>query len=68
MKTSHIRIVNYIKNIFIQRSYDEAPAVDDYQETDKRNANYNTSPVHQYPPNNRYSYEVESLFPKHCYK
>ncbi|XP_008216865.1 cilia- and flagella-associated protein 410 isoform X3 [Nasonia vitripennis] len=40
-----------------QRSYDEAPPVEDYQETDKRNANYNTSPVHQYPPNNRYSYE-----------
>ncbi|XP_032456015.1 uncharacterized protein LOC100118264 isoform X4 [Nasonia vitripennis] len=40
-----------------ERSYDEAPPVEDYQETDKRNANYNTSPVHQYPPNNRYSYE-----------
>ncbi|XP_058800437.1 cilia- and flagella-associated protein 410-like isoform X1 [Phymastichus coffea] len=40
-----------------QRSYDEPPSVDDYQETDKRNANYNTSPVHQYSSNNRYSYE-----------
>ncbi|KAJ8686458.1 hypothetical protein QAD02_022252 [Eretmocerus hayati] len=40
-----------------QRSYDETAGVDDYQETDKRNANYNTSPVHQYPQNNRYMYE-----------
>ncbi|XP_058800438.1 cilia- and flagella-associated protein 410-like isoform X2 [Phymastichus coffea] len=51
-----------------QRSYDEPPSVDDYQETDKRNANYNTSPVHQYSSNNRYSYEdcnERTAIPRH---
>ncbi|XP_024942273.1 protein tilB homolog isoform X4 [Cephus cinctus] len=41
-----------------ERSYEEVPQVqDEYHDTDRKNANYNASPSHQFSQNNQYSYE-----------
>ena len=51
-------ITHYVTSIALQRSYEETqPGPEEYHDTDKRNANYNTSPSHQYPQNNQ-CYEV----------
>ncbi|KAL7293584.1 hypothetical protein TKK_0013021 [Trichogramma kaykai] len=40
-----------------QRSYNSSPQIDDYQEVDKKNANFNTLLSQQYSSNNHYFYE-----------
>ncbi|KAK0175568.1 hypothetical protein PV327_009308 [Microctonus hyperodae] len=45
-----------------QRSYDETQhAHDEYHDTDRRNANYNGTPPHQYSQGNHYVYENGQL-------
>uniref|UniRef100_A0ABD2WK70 U2A'/phosphoprotein 32 family A C-terminal domain-containing protein n=1 Tax=Trichogramma kaykai TaxID=54128 RepID=A0ABD2WK70_9HYME len=39
------------------RSYNSSPQIDDYQEVDKKNANFNTLLSQQYSSNNHYFYE-----------
>ncbi|XP_024942267.1 protein tilB homolog isoform X2 [Cephus cinctus] len=44
-----------------ERSYEEVPQVqDEYHDTDRKNANYNASPSHQFSQNNQYSYEQQN--------
>ncbi|CAG5092851.1 Similar to Cfap410: Cilia- and flagella-associated protein 410 (Mus musculus) [Cotesia congregata] len=44
-----------------QRSYDDPhQGHEEYQDTDRRNANYNASSPHQYSQNNHYSYDLQN--------
>ncbi|KAH0546829.1 dynein axonemal assembly factor 11 isoform X1 [Cotesia glomerata] len=44
-----------------QRSYDDPhQGHEEYQDTDRRNANYNASSPHQYSQNNHYNYDLQN--------